>query len=164
MFTNLWDDIYENLVVKFVGVNFFQFSGLFFKQCGCQFVWVVAILSLYLTLNFVISSLIVGTYRSACKTLLDIYHGEFTIARRTLSWYLCNFSMFELLAVLQRGILYIQMGFIVVLYSSNLFSTDSSHFRPSIQYICWNFSHSCFLLTNTCMWVRHVSLLSRQKT
>ena len=37
-----------------------------------------------LTLNFVISSLIVGTYNSACKTLKYIYHGAFTIARRTL--------------------------------------------------------------------------------
>ena len=30
----------------------------------------VVILSLYLTLNFVISSLIVGTFKSACMTLL----------------------------------------------------------------------------------------------
>ena len=44
----------------------------------------VVILSVYLTLNFVISSLISGTFKSACKTLLDIYHGAFTIARRTL--------------------------------------------------------------------------------
>jgi hypothetical protein len=28
-----------------------------------------------LTLNFVISSLIVGTFKSVCNTLLDIYHG-----------------------------------------------------------------------------------------
>jgi hypothetical protein len=42
------------------------------------------ILSLYLTLNFVISFLIVSTFKSACKTLLDIYHGAFTIARRNL--------------------------------------------------------------------------------
>ena len=45
---------------------------------------VVVVLSLYLTLNFVISSLIVGTFKSACMTLLDMYHGAFTIARRTL--------------------------------------------------------------------------------
>ena len=44
----------------------------------------VVILSLYLTLNFVISSLIVGTFKSACMTLLHMYHGAFTIARRTL--------------------------------------------------------------------------------
>ena len=31
----------------------------------------VDILSPYLTLNFVISSLIVGTFKSACMTLLD---------------------------------------------------------------------------------------------
>jgi hypothetical protein len=36
-----------------------------------------------LTLNFVISSLIVGTFKSVCNTLLDIYHGAFTVARRT---------------------------------------------------------------------------------
>ena len=39
---------------------------------------------LYLTLNFVISSLIVGTFKSVRITLLDIYHGAFTFARRTL--------------------------------------------------------------------------------
>jgi hypothetical protein len=38
----------------------------------------------YLTLNFVISSLIVGTCKSACETLLDICYGTFTLAGRTL--------------------------------------------------------------------------------
>jgi hypothetical protein len=37
-----------------------------------------------LTLNFVISSLIAGTFKSVCNTLLDIHHGVFTVARRTL--------------------------------------------------------------------------------
>jgi len=50
---------------------------------ACSFGCVV-ILYLYLMLDFVISSLIVGTFKSACKTLLDIYHGAFTVARRTL--------------------------------------------------------------------------------
>jgi hypothetical protein len=65
----------------------------------------VDILSVYLTLNFVISSLIVGTFKSISKTLLDIHHGAFTVARRTLFRYLFNISMFELLAVPQRDIL-----------------------------------------------------------
>jgi hypothetical protein len=43
-----------------------------------------------LTLNFVISSLIVGTFKSECKTLLNICHGAFAATRRTLFWYLCN--------------------------------------------------------------------------
>ena len=66
----------------------------------------VVILSLYLTLNFGVSSLIFGTFESACMTLLDIrvYHGAFTIARRTILLYLCNISMFELVAVPQRGV------------------------------------------------------------
>ena len=54
-------------------------------------------------LYFVISYLIVGTFMSACKTFLDIYHGAFTIARMTLFWYLCDISLFELLAVSQTG-------------------------------------------------------------
>jgi hypothetical protein len=37
-----------------------------------------------LTLNFVISSLTVGTFKSVCKTMLDIYRGAFTVGRRTL--------------------------------------------------------------------------------
>jgi len=32
---------------------------------------------LYLTLNFVISSVIVGTFKSACMALLDMYHGAY---------------------------------------------------------------------------------------
>jgi hypothetical protein len=38
-----------------------------------------------LTLCFVISSLIAGTFKSVCKTLLGIiYSGAFTVARRAL--------------------------------------------------------------------------------
>jgi len=68
----------------------------------------VVILSLYFKLNFVISSLIVGTFKSACLTLSDIYHGAFTIARRTILRYFCNISVFELLAVPQRVIPYVE--------------------------------------------------------
>ena len=38
------------------------------------------------------------------------------------------------------------MGFRIVLYMSNLFSIHNSDFLPSIEYICRNFSPSCFLL------------------
>jgi hypothetical protein len=58
--------------------------------------------------EFVIYSLIVGTFKSVCKALLDIYHGTFTIARRTLFLYLCNISMFELLVAPQSVTPYIQ--------------------------------------------------------
>jgi hypothetical protein len=68
----------------------------------------VVILSLYVTLNFVISSLIVGTFKSVCMILSYVYHGTFTIARRTLFRYLCNISVFELLAIPQRGMPYVQ--------------------------------------------------------
>jgi hypothetical protein len=61
----------------------------------------VVILSL---MNFVISSLIVGTFKSACMTLSDIYHGAFTIARRNIFRNICNILVFELLAVPQREV------------------------------------------------------------
>jgi hypothetical protein len=111
LFTYLWNDIYGNLVVKTVDLNLFSLLGSSSSSSvdaslfGC-----VVILSVYLTLNFVISSLIVGTFKSVCKTLLDTYQAAFTISRRTLFWYLYNISMFELLAVPQRGIPYVQMG------------------------------------------------------
>jgi hypothetical protein len=39
-----------------------------------------------------ISFVTVGTFKSICKNLLDIYRAAFTVARRTLFWYLCNIS------------------------------------------------------------------------
>jgi hypothetical protein len=58
MFTYLWDDIYENLGFKYVGLNLFSLLGSSSSSSvdGNSFVCVV-ILSVYLTLNFVISSL-----------------------------------------------------------------------------------------------------------
>ena len=68
-----------------VGLNLFSLLGpsSSISVDACSFVCVV-ILSPYMSLNFVISSLIVGTFKSACMALLDIYHGAFTIAPRTL--------------------------------------------------------------------------------
>jgi len=79
-------------------------SSVYASSFECVVIWFP-----YLTLNFVISSLIVGTFTSACMTLLGIYHGEFTVAWRTLFWYLCNISMLELLAVPHRGISYVHL-------------------------------------------------------
>jgi hypothetical protein len=68
----------------------------------------VVVLSLYWTMNSVMSSLIVGTFKSACNTLFAIYHGAFAVSRRTLIWCLCNISMFQLVAVPQRGTPFVQ--------------------------------------------------------
>ena len=73
MFTYLWIGIYENLVVKSVSLNLFSLLGssssssVDASSFGC-----VDILSLYLTPHFVISSLIIGTFKSACKTVMCI--------------------------------------------------------------------------------------------
>jgi hypothetical protein len=42
------------------------------------------ILTLYLTMNVAISSLIVGVFKSVCKILLGVYHGAFTLIRGAL--------------------------------------------------------------------------------
>jgi hypothetical protein len=44
----------------------------------------VVIVALYSRLNFVIYSLILGTFMSVCKTMLDIYQRAFTVGWRTL--------------------------------------------------------------------------------
>jgi hypothetical protein len=62
----------------------------------------VSSLSLYLVLNFVISSRTVDICRSVCRSLFGIYHGVLTIVLRTLFWNFCNISIFELLAVPHR--------------------------------------------------------------
>jgi hypothetical protein len=66
-------------------VNIFSLLGSYSSSSvdassfGC-----VVILSLYLTLNFVIYSLTVGALKSVRNTLLDTYHGAFTVFWRTL--------------------------------------------------------------------------------
>jgi hypothetical protein len=101
MFTYLCNDTYKNLVVKSVGLNLFSLlsssssSSVDASSFGCCYF--VSVLDAEFC-NFF------SNCWSVCNTLSDIYHGAFTIAQRTLFWYLCNISMFELLPVPQRGI------------------------------------------------------------
>jgi hypothetical protein len=118
---NQWSVIYksyENLVVKSVSLNLFNLLGSSSaSSVDASLFGFVVILSLYLTLNFVTSSLIVGIFKSVCKILLGIYHGAFTVVRRTLFWCVCNIAIFEFLAAPQRVYRNVQMGFRIVLYS-----------------------------------------------
>jgi hypothetical protein len=70
--------ICEMIFTKIWLFEIFQPSSVDAISFGC-----VVILSLYLTLNSVISSLFVGTFKSVCKTLLDAYHRAFTMVRGT---------------------------------------------------------------------------------
>ena len=70
-----------------------------------------------------------GICRSVCRIVFGTYHGAFVIDRRTIFWNLCNTSMLELLAVPHRGMPYVHMGFMMVLYSSSLFSSDNCRVR-----------------------------------
>jgi hypothetical protein len=99
--------------------------------------------SRYLVLKLVISALTVGICRSVCKIVFGTYHAALTIDLRTLFWNRCSISMLELLAVPQTGMPYDQMGFRIVLYISNLFSSDSFDFLPMIQYMRWSCNPSC---------------------
>ena len=101
-------------------------------------------------LKLVISALTVGICRSVCRIVFGTYRGSLTIDLRTLFLDICSISMLELLAVPQRGMPYVQMGFRIVLYISNLFSSDSFDFLPMIQYMRWSYNPSCFLLVKMC--------------
>ena len=71
MFTYLWN-IYKNLVFKSVGLNISSLLGSSSSSSSVDassFACFV-ILSLYLTLNFVISSLIVGTFKVCTRDIL----------------------------------------------------------------------------------------------
>jgi hypothetical protein len=114
--------------------------------------------SRYLVLKLVISALTVGICRSVCKMVFGTYRGALTIDLRALFWNLCSISMLELLAVPQRKMSYVHMGFGILLCISNLFSSDSFDFLPMIQYMRWSCDPRCFLLVNMWFLFCHVSL------
>ena len=124
------------------------------SSLGC-----VSSFSRYLVLKVVISALNVGICRSECRIVFGTYRGALTIDLRTLFWNHCSISMLELFAVPQRIMPYVQMGFRIVLYISNLFSNDSFDFLSMNQYMRWSCNPSCFLLVKMCFC--HVSLRSR---
>jgi hypothetical protein len=68
-----------------------------------------------LMLKLVISALTVGICRSVCRSVFGTYRGALTIVLRTLFCNRCSISMLELLAVPQRCMPYVQMGFRIVL-------------------------------------------------
>jgi len=114
--------------------------------------------SRYLVLKLVISALTVGICRSVCRIVFGTYHGALTIDLKTLFSNLCSISMLELLAVPQRGVPYVQMGFRTVLYIRILFYSHSFDFLPMIQYMRWSCNPRCFLVVKLCFC--HVSLQS----
>jgi len=52
--------------------------------------------------------------------------------------------MLELFAASQMGMPYVQMGFRIVLYISNLFSNDGFDFLPMNQYMRWELQSKLF--------------------
>jgi hypothetical protein len=121
---------------------------------GCQ-----SSLSLWAEPCFVTSSRTVDMSRSVCRTLLGMYHSEFTIVRNTLFWKRCSIAILDWEAMPHRGIPYVHIGRSNILYSRSLFSIDICECLPMIQYIRLNKSSNCFLLA--CMCVRHVSRRSK---
>jgi len=107
-------------MVSSVGLKRFNLLGSSSSsRTGMSSLGCVICFSRYLVLKLVISALTVG--RSVCKMVFGTYHGALTIDLRTLFLNLCSISMLELLAVPQRGMPYVQMGFRIVLYISNLY-------------------------------------------
>ena len=146
-------------LVQMVWIRFNLLGSSSFSRAGMSSLGCVISFSRYVVLKLVISALTVGICRSVCKIVFGTYRGALTIDLRTLFWNICSISMSELLAVPQRGMPCVQMGFTIVLYISKLFSSDSFDFLPMIQYMRWSCNPSCFLLVKMCFC--HVSLRSR---
>ena len=132
-------------MVSSVGLKHFNLLGpSSSSRVGRSSLGCVISFSRYLVLKLVISALTVGICRSVCRIVFSIYHGALTFNLKALFSNLCSISMLKLLAVHQRGMPYVQMGFRIVLYISNLFSSDSIDFLPMLQYMRWNCNPSCF--------------------
>jgi len=103
---------YEKLVVSSVGLKRFNLLGSSSSsRVGMSSLGCVSSSSRYLVLKLVISALTVGICRSVCRIVFGTYRGAFTIDLRTLFSHLCSISTLELLAVPQRRMPYVQMGF-----------------------------------------------------
>jgi hypothetical protein len=117
MFSCLWYGAYDNLVASSVDLKRFNLldssssSRADMSSLGCMINF-----SRYLVLKLVISALTVGICRSVWKIVFGTYHGALTVDLRISFWNICSISMFELLAVPQRVMPYVQMGFRIVLY------------------------------------------------
>jgi hypothetical protein len=130
---------YKNLIISSVGLyRFNRLGSSFSSRTGMSSLGCVINFSRYLMLWLVISALTVGICRSVCITVFGTYRGALTIDLRILFCNLCRISMFDLFAVPQRGIPYVQIGLRIVLYISSLVSSGRFDFLPMIQYILWN--------------------------
>ena len=109
-----------------------------------------SILALWLVLSRVISSRMVGIWRSECNTWLGTYHGALVTIRRILFCSLCNISMFDWDAVPHNGMLYVQIGFNMALYINSLLVRESLNFLPMIQYILFSINPNCLRLLWIC--------------
>ena len=101
------------------------------SRFGC-----VAILDLYSSEYLLISSLTVGIPRSLRMSSFLTYQGPFTIVLRILACITSILFIWLTAAVPRSGILYVQIGFMIVLYIFNLFSMLNLDFRLVSQCIC----------------------------
>ena len=93
------------------------------SRFGC-----VAILDLYFSEYLLISSLTVGIPRSLRMSSFLMYQGPFTIVLRILACITSILFIWLIAAVPHNGIPYVQIGFMIVLYIFNLFSTYQGAF------------------------------------
>ena len=89
----------------------------------------VAILDLYFSEYLLISSLTVGIPRSLRISSYLTYQGPFTIVLRILAYITSILFIWLIAAAPHNGILYVQIGFMIVLYIFNLFSMLNLDFR-----------------------------------
>jgi hypothetical protein len=79
----------------------------------------------YFLLQSMTSSRTVWIPKSLWRTRLGTYHGASTRARSTIFWKRWSISILELLAAPHKGMPYVHIGLIIVLYNKILFSAEN---------------------------------------
>ena len=143
-------------------MGYFLFSLFFIwilHVSAANWLGCVAVLSSYLFAYLPISSLIIGIFKSLRKSLFLTYHGAFTIVLRILACIVFILFIWLIAAVPHSGILYVQIGFMVVLYIFNLFSILNLDFRLVSQ--CISLLVLCILSIIDLVCCFHVSCVSK---
>lgn len=131
-----YDCVYQ-FRIKFTGILRFNLRGQFLTAIRLVtriFGWST---NLFLSFCATLLTLLLtmGMPRLLCNVSLFTNYGASTIILSILDWNLCIILTLELAAVPHSCNTYVHIGFIMHLYSNNLFSIESCNLRPNNQYI-----------------------------
>jgi hypothetical protein len=99
---------------------------------------------LWYMVEYFISSVTNGIWRSLCSVRFETYHGALVMERSMFDWNRWSTFMFDGLIHPQSWIPYVQIGFGIHLYTRILISSESLDFHLRSQDICYTFKFRCW--------------------